>query len=191
MPSVLRVLLTIYTARNAQVAASLLQACCLAVIKLISGCVRIACSGLMITSLLQVVNRLDASWLSRLFIHKFDASCFNNLQQVCKNINLQQVWFSQICCNLMNSTDLLQLVDNLQQAGKIHNLQQVCVVSGCVVIDLWLLFCSGWQKWLLLVGQSKLTIRMQSIWKKWTHFGWKIKEGDMLRTCFQNILVYL
>ena len=73
-----------YTARNVQVAASLLQACYLAVIKPISGCVRIACSGLMITSLLQVVNRLDASCLSRLFIHKLDASCFNNLQQVCK-----------------------------------------------------------------------------------------------------------
>ena len=39
-------------------AASLMQACYLAVIKPISGCVRIACSGLMITSLLQVVNRL-------------------------------------------------------------------------------------------------------------------------------------
>ena len=47
--------------RHAQVAASLLQACYLAVIKPLSGCVRIACSGLMITSLLQVVNRLDAS----------------------------------------------------------------------------------------------------------------------------------
>jgi hypothetical protein len=31
------------------------------------------------------------------------------------------------------STSLLQLVDNLQQAGKIRNLQQVCGVSGCVV----------------------------------------------------------
>ena len=51
----------LYTARNAQVAASLLQACYLAVIKPISGYVHIACSGLMITSLLQVVNRLDAS----------------------------------------------------------------------------------------------------------------------------------
>ena len=51
----------IYTARIAQVAASLLQACGFAVIKPISGCVRIACSGLMITSLLQVVNRLNAS----------------------------------------------------------------------------------------------------------------------------------
>ena len=50
-----------YPARNAQVAEGLLQACCLAVIKPISGCVRISCFGLMITSLLQVVNRLDAS----------------------------------------------------------------------------------------------------------------------------------
>ena len=50
-----------YTARNAQVAASLLQACCLVVIKPISGCVRITCFRLMITSLLQVVNRLDAN----------------------------------------------------------------------------------------------------------------------------------
>ena len=31
----------------------------------------------------------------------------------------------------MNSTDLLPFVDNLQQAGKIHNLQQVCGTSGC------------------------------------------------------------
>ena len=51
----------ISTARAAPVAASLLQACYLAVIKPVSGCVRIACSGLMITRLLQVVNRLDAS----------------------------------------------------------------------------------------------------------------------------------
>ena len=48
-----------YTARNAQVASRLLQACYLAVINAISGCVRIACSGLTITGLLQVVNRLD------------------------------------------------------------------------------------------------------------------------------------
>ena len=44
-----------------RVAASLLRACYLAVIKPISGCVRIAYFGLMMTSLLQVVNRLDAS----------------------------------------------------------------------------------------------------------------------------------
>ena len=37
------------------------QDCCLAVIKPISGCVRTACSGLMLTSLLHVVNKLDAS----------------------------------------------------------------------------------------------------------------------------------
>ena len=32
----------------------------------------------------------------------------------------------------MNSTDLLQFVDNLQ-AGKIHNLQQVCGVFNCII----------------------------------------------------------
>ena len=36
---------------------------------------------------------------------------------------------------MMNSTDLLQLVDNLQQAGKIYNLQQVCDVSDRVFQD--------------------------------------------------------
>ena len=35
----------------------------------------------------------------------------------------------------MKSTDLLQLVDNLKQAGKIHNLQQVWGVSGCVYLS--------------------------------------------------------
>ena len=34
----------------------------------------------------------------------------------------------------MKSTDLMQLVDKLQQAGKIHNLQQDCGVSGCVSV---------------------------------------------------------
>ena len=80
--------------RNVQVTASLLQACYLAVIKPISGCVHIACSGLMITSLLQVVNRLDASRFSALFIHKLDASCFNNFSKSV-NIKLHQVSFSQ------------------------------------------------------------------------------------------------
>ena len=66
-----------YTVKNLQAEASLPQAYCLAVIKLISGCVRIACSTLMVTSLQQVINnRLDANSLSRLFIHKLVASCF-------------------------------------------------------------------------------------------------------------------
>ena len=77
-------LTTSYRGRKAQVAASLLQACGLAVIKPISGCVDIDCSGLTITNLLQVVNRHDATWLSRLFMHRLDPSCFNSLQQVCK-----------------------------------------------------------------------------------------------------------
>ena len=45
------------TVKNTQVTASLLRACYLAVIKPISGCVHIACSGLMITSLLQADSR--------------------------------------------------------------------------------------------------------------------------------------
>ena len=32
----------------------------------------------------------------------------------------------------MKSTGLIQLVDNLHQADKIHNLHQVCEVFGCV-----------------------------------------------------------
>ena len=47
-----------HIARNMQVASILLQVCWLAVIMQISGCVCIACSGLIITSQLQTVNRL-------------------------------------------------------------------------------------------------------------------------------------
>ena len=50
-----RLAASIYPKRDTQVAASLL---CLAVIKPISGYVRIACSGFMIASLLEVVNTL-------------------------------------------------------------------------------------------------------------------------------------
>ena len=35
----------------------------------------------------------------------------------------------------MKLTSLLQLVDKLQQAGKIDNLQQVCGVLDCVFYD--------------------------------------------------------
>ena len=41
-----------YSVRNFKLAANLLQACNRAVVKPVSGCVRIACSSLMITSLL-------------------------------------------------------------------------------------------------------------------------------------------
>ena len=44
---------------------------------LMSECVCYARSDSIVTSLAQVVNRLDASWLSRLFVYKLDASCFN------------------------------------------------------------------------------------------------------------------
>ena len=72
-----------------KVAASLLQACYLEIIRLISGCVHIACFGLMITSLLQVE-------LSRLFIHKLNACCFNKLQEVCKYQVASRLFFTDI-----------------------------------------------------------------------------------------------
>lgn len=53
-----------YTTRNVQVAASLWKACC---------------SGWVIKSLPQAVNRLDASCLIRIFIHKLPSRYFINL----------------------------------------------------------------------------------------------------------------
>ena len=90
-----------------EVPASLLQACYLALIRPISGCVNIACSGLMITSLPQVVNR-------------FDASCFNNLQQVCK-YQVASSLISTDSTQLNEANGLIQ-DDELAPAGKIHSL---------------------------------------------------------------------
>ena len=70
-----------YIARNAQVAANL------RITKPISGCVRIACTGFMITSLLQVVNRLAASC-------ELHAGLMQEVSSTCSksaNIKLQQV----------------------------------------------------------------------------------------------------
>ena len=50
--------------------------------------------SLIITSLLLVVNRLDASWLSRLFIHKLDAVVSITCRKSA-NIRLHEVWFPQ------------------------------------------------------------------------------------------------
>ena len=63
---------------------------------------------------------------------------------------LPQVWFSQTWWNLMRSTDLLQLVDNLQQARKIHNSHQVCGVSVCVSVSAFsiVLKCVNIRYWL-------------------------------------------
>ena len=52
---------TVYTARNAQVVASLLTSCNRLDHKPISRCVRMACDSLLTTNLLQLVNRLAAS----------------------------------------------------------------------------------------------------------------------------------
>ena len=51
-----------FTDKNAEISTSLLASCNSLVIRMaISGCVRMACDSLLITSLLQVVNRLVAS----------------------------------------------------------------------------------------------------------------------------------
>lgn len=58
-----------------QFPASLLLACYLAVIKRMSGCVHIACFGLMIISPLQVVNRLDATMFQRFVSSLLTKNC--------------------------------------------------------------------------------------------------------------------
>ena len=70
-----------------QVAASLLQTCRLAVIKSISGCVRIACYGLMITSLLQVVKgAMQVVFTTRAdfhFFHRRGGKILGGVQVIC------------------------------------------------------------------------------------------------------------
>ncbi len=72
--------------------------------KPISGCVRIACSGLTIISLLQVVNRLAASW--KLHADLMQIADFTSLMQVANK--LYQACEHQTCCNL-TFADLLQV----------------------------------------------------------------------------------
>ena len=70
-------------------------------------CVRIACSGLIITSLLQVVSRLAVSC-------ELHAGLMQVVSLTCgKSVNIKwqlQVWCSQTSCNFMKSTGLIQLV---------------------------------------------------------------------------------
>ena len=91
-----------------------------AITKPISGCVHIACSGLMITSLLQVLNRLAASCELHAGLMQIVSSTCSNETTCSKsaNIKLQQVVF----------TDLMQLDEvnrrditcwQLASAGKI------------------------------------------------------------------------
>ena len=70
-------------------AADLLQ---LAIIKAISGCVRIACSDLMVACMMQgVCCKLQNAVLMQIVVHRLDASCK-----------------TQTCCTL-SSTDLMQV----------------------------------------------------------------------------------
>jgi hypothetical protein len=83
-------------------AADLMQ---LAIIKPISGCVRIACSGLIISSLLQFVNRLAASCELQTWCKLWTAGL---LQVV--NCRLDASCELQACCKLWTA-DLMQVVN--------------------------------------------------------------------------------
>ena len=66
-----------------------------------------ACDSLLTTSLLQVVNRLVASLLSKLIIHRLAAS----LQMTsCNKPDLTDL-LKLTCCSLIKLTSLLQFVD--------------------------------------------------------------------------------
>ena len=83
-----------HTARNMQVASVLLQVCWLAVIMQISGCVRIACSGLMMTSLLQIVNcRLVNDFICKLAV---DFQSFLPISSACNKAKLLDINIVQI-----------------------------------------------------------------------------------------------
>jgi hypothetical protein len=85
---------------------------------------------------------------------------------------LLQAWFQQACCKLMTSTSLLQLVDNLQQVGKIRNLQQVCGVSGCV---------SGGHIWLKKRYAVYLKVAFQLYSFQWSELPEDLKRGVQSR----------
>ena len=78
-------------------------------------------------SLLQIVNTLVAC--CQHICCKFTVKTFHT--QTCCKLFQQVVTSLQVTSLIL--TNLLQLVDKLQQAGKIDNLQQVGGVFGCVI----------------------------------------------------------
>ena len=76
----------IYTAKKAQVATSLLTSCNNLLQQADIRCVRMPCDSLLTTSLLQVINRLVACWLSKLVISM--QACYKLFQQVVKSLQM-------------------------------------------------------------------------------------------------------
>ncbi len=68
----------------------------------------------------QLAGSLQISSCSKSDVHRLD--------------DLMQLDEVSFLITVMKSTGLIQLVGNLHQAGKIHNLHQVCGVFGCVMI---------------------------------------------------------
>ena len=121
------------TAKNAQVLTSLLTSCNNL---LQQADIRMGLHGLrrlVTTNLLQVVNRLVASWL-------FQQACCKLFQQVVRSIQMTSCnkpdldrlvatwWNWQTCCNLMKLTGLLT---SCNRPIKLTTCNTVCGVFGC------------------------------------------------------------
>ena len=112
------------TAKNAQVLTSLLTSCNNL---LQQADIRMGLHGLrrlVTTNLLQVLNRLVASWL-------FQQACCKLFQQVVRSIQMTSCnkpasW--QTCCNLMKLTSLLT---SCNRPIKLTTCNTVCGVFGC------------------------------------------------------------
>ena len=91
-----------------------------------------ACDSLLTTSLLQVVN-IHNILVAKLIVKGcYPQACCKLFQQVVTSLQVttNSILTDFSCCNLIELVSFLQLVDKLQQASKIDNLQQVCGVSG-------------------------------------------------------------
>ena len=71
--------------------------------------------------------------------------------------------------------ELLQLVHNLQQAGKIHkfhNLQQVCGISGCVCYANIIILVNQLTITILVIDKSQkayhMTVKKFDVPERWT-----------------------
>ena len=87
-----------------------------------------ACWHLAI-ALLQVLNSLDASCQQTCCRLISSTGLLRLFQQVVTSLQVTSLTLT----DLLQLDEIDKLVDKLQQAGKIDNLQQVCGVFGCVL----------------------------------------------------------
>ena len=169
---------------------------------MISGSVRVACDSLLTTGMLQVVNRLVASWLSKLVIHRLAASCFNKLLQVCK----WQVATSLILTSLLQLDESDKPVATWQQVATIwYNWQLVtnqrcfCLCNTTNIIFMVQVFfchspaCNVNRHLLFVVFDVRHEWRDRSIFEVKLDTRAKCKKARKHKTIFHNgycVLVY-